>query len=67
MTMSIEDIQQAIRDLPDDDFQRIHRWISDLAWEAWDKEIEADSKAGKLDFLKERALKAKKNGTLQDL
>lgn len=67
MTMSVEEIQQAIRDLPNDDLQRIQRWISDLAWEAWDKEIEADSAAGKLDFLLDEAEEDEDLGTLQDL
>ena len=67
MTMSVEEIQQAIRGLPNDDFQKIHRWISDLAWEAWDKEIEADSTSGKLDFLLTEGEEDEDLGTLQDL
>jgi hypothetical protein len=37
---------------------------NELDWEKWDKEIEADSAAGKLDFLKEAAEAAKRDGTL---
>ncbi len=31
-------------------------------WEKWDKQIEEDSKAGKLDFLIEQAREARKEG-----
>jgi hypothetical protein len=36
-------------------------------WEKWDRQIEEDSKAGKLDFLVKEALEAKKRGHLKDL
>ena len=33
-------------------------------WDKWDKQIEEDSKSGKLDFLIAEALKEKEKGTL---
>ena len=36
-------------------------------WEKWDKQIEADSKSGKLDFLIAEALEEKEKGTLKEL
>ena len=36
-------------------------------WDKWDREIEADAAAGKLDFLIEEAKAAKANGTLREL
>jgi hypothetical protein len=41
--------------------------LSEKDWERWDKEIEADSEAGKLDFLIREALDAKAKRTLKDL
>ena len=38
-----------------------------LDWARWDREIESDSAAGKLDFLIEEAKAAKANGTLLEL
>jgi hypothetical protein len=29
----------------------LFRWLSEKEWESWDKEIEAGSQAGRLDFL----------------
>ena len=36
-------------------------------WNKWDKQIEADSKSGKLDFLITEAMKEKEQGTLKEL
>jgi hypothetical protein len=45
----------------------IFRWLIEKDWERWDKEIEADSQAGELDFLAREAHKEKVKGTLKDL
>ena len=36
-------------------------------WDKWDKQIETDSKSGKLDFLIVEAMKEKEKGTLKEL
>ncbi len=36
-------------------------------WDKWDKQIEADSKSGKLDFLISDAMKEKEKGTRKEL
>ena len=36
-------------------------------WEKWDKQIEADSQAGKLDFLIKEAFDEKAEGNLREL
>ena len=36
-------------------------------WDKWDKQIETDSKSGKLDFLIADAKKEKEKGTLKEL
>jgi hypothetical protein len=41
--------------------------LSEKDWEKWDKEIEADSKAGRLDFLVREARKEKAKGNLKDV
>lgn len=53
--------------LPPDQFAELARWLSEKDWERWDQEIEADSVAGKLDFLVREALDAKAKGALKDL
>lgn len=64
---TVPEIQQAILDLAENDYDELMRWISDLDWDRWDAEIEEDAKAGKLDFLIEEAREAQKNNTLRDL
>lgn len=65
--MTLKDIQSAIADLPREEFDRLFRWMKEEFWEAWDREIEADDCAGKLDFLREEADAEKANGTLGGL
>lgn len=63
----LEKIQQAILALPEAEYKQLRHWFSELDWKKWDREIEADSDAGKLDFLIAEALEEKKKGTLKDL
>jgi hypothetical protein len=63
----IAEIQQAILCLPAEDYQRLRQWFTDLDWEKWDREIEVDAAAGRLDSLVAEALESKENGTLQEL
>jgi hypothetical protein len=65
--MQIEEIQAAIQSLPPDQYIQLREWFSERDWEAWDRQIEADSNAGKLDFLINEALAAKAQGTLREL
>ena len=63
----IDKLKSEIEKLPKEEFTELARWLSEKDWERWDKEIEADSEAGKLDFLVREALDAKAKGTLKDL
>jgi len=56
----LEKIKQAILALPEAEYKQLRQWFSELDWEKWDREIEADSDAGKLDFLIAEALEEKK-------
>lgn len=63
----LEKIQQEILALPEAEYKQLRQWFSELDWEKWDQEIEADSEAGKLDFLITEALEEKEKETLQNL
>ena len=67
MMSGIAEIQEAILALQDNDYAQLRQWFSELDWEKWDREIEADSEAGRLGSLVAEALEAKENGTLQEL
>ena len=48
---TIEEIEAAIRKLPSEDQYRLAQRIQDVLWEAWDRQIEEDSKTGRLDHI----------------
>ncbi|MDP2323611.1 MAG: hypothetical protein Q8N51_06225 [Gammaproteobacteria bacterium] len=54
----IEQIEQQIKDLPPDEFSELCQWIAALDAEAWDAQIEADVRGGRLDAFAEQALAA---------
>ncbi len=63
----LAEIQQAILVLPEAEQAQLREWFSELDWEKWDKQIEADVDEGALDFLISEALEAKEDGALQEL
>jgi len=63
----IDELKADIESLPNDDFAEIFRWLSEKDWERWDKEIEADSQGGRLDFLEREGREEKAKGGLKDL
>jgi hypothetical protein len=47
----VEEIEAAIERLPPEEFRRIAQWLLERDQVRWDEELDADSAAGKLDFL----------------
>jgi hypothetical protein len=63
-TMSkIDELKADIEKLPSEELAELFRWLSEKEWESWDKEIEADAQAGRLDFLVREAHEEKSKGT----
>ncbi len=60
-------IQAEIETLTLDDFTYLKNWINELDAQKWEKQIESDSHAGKLDFLIEESLLEKSKNQLQEL
>ena len=65
--LRVEKLKIEIETLPKEDFAEIVRWLAEKDWDIWDREIEPDSQAGKLDFLVREAHDAKTKRTLKDL
>jgi len=63
----IDAIKKAIDALPEDEYAQLRQWFSEKDWRKWDRQIEADSASGKLDFLVSEALDEKSKGKLRNL
>ncbi len=64
---SVEEILTSIESLSIEEFAKLREWFYERDWERWDREIEEDSKSGKLDFLVKEALDEKAKGKLKEL
>lgn len=40
-------LKAAIEELPGAEFVEIRKWVAERAWQIWDREVQADSKAGR--------------------
>jgi len=63
----VESIEQQIEKLSPDELAAFRRWYAAFDAEAWDRQFEADVKAGKLDGLAEKALRAHASGKSKPL
>lgn len=53
---TVESIEQAVAHLPPTDLAEFRRWFAEFDATAWDRQIEADATAGKLERLAEESL-----------
>ena len=53
--------------LTEEEYREFRHWFLERDWEQWDRQMEADSRTGKLDFIVREALEAKKQGKLDEL
>ena len=53
--MSIEELQTAVSDLPAEELTQFSRWFEEYLADKWDRKIEADILAGRLDAAGRRA------------
>jgi hypothetical protein len=63
----LEEIEQRIRKLPPEELARFRAWFIEFDHLLWDRQIEADSKAGKLDKLAAEALADYKAGKAREV
>ncbi len=63
----IDELKADIERLPSEEMAELFRWLSEKDWERWDREIAADSQAGRPDFLVREAHAEKAKGTLKEL
>jgi hypothetical protein len=63
----LEKIEQEIAALDPKDVRKLADWLDAYKAELWDRQIEADAKAGKLDQLAEQALADHRAGRTRPL
>jgi hypothetical protein len=64
---TLQEIEKAVRHLSSDDLARFRHWFAEWDAEAWDRQIEADVRAGRLDRLAEEALREHRDGRTTEL
>jgi hypothetical protein len=62
----VEEIEAAIDGLSPEEYRRIVQWFRTREQKRWDDQMDADSSAGKLDFLFDEAERELLNGQLRE-
>lgn len=63
----VEQIEDEIRRLSPEDLATLRNWFREYDAAAWDSELEADIRSGKLDGLGDAALEAHRKGQTREL
>ncbi len=65
--MTVHEIEAAVRRLPPQDLATFRTWFAEFDAEAWDRRLQEDVAAGRLDALAEEALRDLREGRCKDL
>ena len=63
----VEQIEDRIKGLSPEELAKLRAWFAEFDAQAWDQQIEADSKGGKLNHLIEKSLDEHKAGKSRPL
>ncbi|MBU6399124.1 MAG: hypothetical protein KGS61_02300 [Verrucomicrobia bacterium] len=64
---TVQEIKQAIQLLPKSEFWELAEWFDERRADEWDRQIETDAKAGKLDRFAEEAIREYRSGKTRPL
>lgn len=64
---TVTEIEQAVQRLTDAELAAFRAWFAEYDADAWDRQMEADAAAGRLDALAEEALADLRAGRCTDL
>lgn len=67
MSANLEDLEKAVAELPLDQLARFRAWFEEFEAARFDKKIEQDAAAGRLDRLAEEALSDFRAGRAREL
>ncbi|MDZ4183821.1 MAG: hypothetical protein U1D97_02440 [Desulfuromonadales bacterium] len=60
--IKLAQIEDAVVNLAPDDYRRFYDWLVELDHKKWDRQIEEDAAAGRLDSLADEALRDLREG-----
>ena len=63
----LAELETAVERLDEKNYGEFRKWFLEHDWEVWDRELETDAAAGRLDFLAREARDAKRCGKLREL
>jgi hypothetical protein len=63
----LEAIEHDVQNLTPEEFAAFRAWLADYDWQLWDRELERDVAAGKLDALAEESLAELERGETTEL
>jgi len=64
---TVQEIQAAVRQLSSEDLAAFRHWFAEFDAALWDRQLEMDVAAGRLDQLAEEALQDSREGRCTDL
>ena len=64
---TVLEIENALQSLPLDDARKVADWLQDYLDEKWDRQIDADIDAGRLDKLADKAVRDYRAGRVKPL
>ncbi len=64
---TVHEIENAVRSLPPQDLVAFRAWFAEFDADVWDRQLEEDVAAGRLDALAEEALRDLREGRCTDL
>jgi len=64
---TVQQIEQAVRGLAPEDLVAFRTWFADFDAESWDRQLQDDAAAGRLDRLAGEALRDLREGRCTDL
>jgi hypothetical protein len=65
--MTLHDLESAVTGLSADELAKFRAWFIEFDADAWDRQIEADVKSGRLDSVAEEALDDFRSGRTTEL
>jgi hypothetical protein len=63
----VEDLEEQIRSLSSEELAQFRAWFAEFDWDSWDRQLERDAKAGKLDALADTARREHEAGRSKPL